>query len=330
MSERVKPGKNGRRSRKRMRERQPTIAREVAPSSPTEEPKTGFYKNERWSCRGHNVFTPVGRVMEILEPGIYEIKNEPEIGLYFEKINAKPEPLVHFEDDMASEVTEEIVRFWERAGQYAKMKLAHKRGILMYGPPGTGKTSICMLIMDDVIKRGGVVIKFTDPDLFRKGVRLFREIQPSTPIVVLMEDLDELVNEYSESRITNVLDGVDKVDSIVFLATTNYPDVLEARLVNRPSRFDRVFKVGLLSGKDRRLYIEHLMGGEINGELVDPAKWTEDTKGLSIAHIKELFISVAMLDVPYDEALSRLKGMRDEIDGRDGDGMAGFVSPDES
>ncbi len=330
MSERVKAGINGKRNRRRLRARQPTIAKEVTTPTPIEKPKTGFYKNERWSCRGHNVFTPVGKVMETLEPGIYEIKNEPEIGLYFQRVDAKREPLVHFEEDMASEITEEIVRFWERADQYAKMKLAHKRGILMYGPPGTGKTSICMLIMDDVIKRGGVVVKFTDPDLFRKGIRLFREIQADTPIVVLMEDLDELVTEHSESRITNVLDGVDKVDSIVFLATTNYPDVLEARLINRPSRFDRVFKVGLLSGKDRRLYIEHLANGEINGELVDPAKWTEDTKGLSIAHIKELFISVTMLDVPYDEALSRLKGMRDEIDGRDGDGQAGFVSLDES
>ncbi|NJO18646.1 MAG: AAA family ATPase [Thioploca sp.] len=59
-----------------------------------------------------------------------------------------------------------------------------------------------------------------------------------------MEDLESILKSNNPSTVLNILDGVNSFDNIVFLATTNYPEELESRIKNRPSRFDRRFYIG--------------------------------------------------------------------------------------
>ena len=46
-------------------------------------------------------------------------------------------------------------------------------------------------------------------------------------------DLDAALAVYEESEVLNILDGVDQVDKVLFLATTNYPERLSARILDR-------------------------------------------------------------------------------------------------
>jgi len=156
------------------------------------------------------------------------------------------------------------------------------------------------------------VIKFTSPGCFSAGLRKLREIQPETPVVVLMEDIDSTIHVYSETDVINILDGVDRMDKIVFLATTNYPEQLGQRIMNRPSRFDKRYKVGYPNEESRRLYLHHLIGDEPN-DLVDVDKWVKDTPEFSIAHLKELFVAVVVFEDKYDDALKTLRSMKTEI-----------------
>ena len=91
-----------------------------------------------------------------------------------------------------------------------------------YGPESRGGASKSeVLISDEEIDYP----KAGDVDLFLAGYRALRQIQPNAPIVVLMEDLDEILKGKSsagESRILNLLDGVESTHNVVFLATTNY------------------------------------------------------------------------------------------------------------
>lgn len=264
----------------------------------------------QWSSPAPDMFVPCGQTTERLVPGLYSIEFSQDLGLYFRKINSKTEGLIKFPHTQCDTIVDEIKRFWTLEHEFKKYNLAHKRGQILWGEPGSGKTCILQLVSEDVIERGGIVIKFDNPDIFVRGFRALRQIQPDTPVVVTMEDIDSLLAMYSEAEIINILDGAERFDKVIFMATTNYPELLGKRIVNRPSRFDKRYKIGSPTFESRQIYFRHLAGDLAD---IDINKYAEDTEGLSIAHLKELFVSVIILGNDYDETLETLKTMKLDI-----------------
>ena len=64
-------------------------------------------------------------------------------------------------------------------------------------------------------------------------------------------------------------------------------------------------------------------------EKFDIEIWIKDTEDLSIAHLKELFVSLVILGKGYEESVTRLKSMKDHLDGAHNNRDLGF-SNDES
>ncbi|CAE7860226.1 dnaE [Symbiodinium microadriaticum] len=272
----------------------------------------------QWTTSDGNVFVPASSTKDILTPGVYEVHASPQVGIFFKKIPVRTEGLLRFPQTNSNKVIDEIKKFWEREEVFRAYDLSYKRGILLYGPPGSGKSCTIQLLMQDVVRRTGVVLLFQDPNLYIEGLRILRQIQPDTPVVTIMEDIDSLLDMYNESEILNILDGVNEADKVVFLATTNYPERLGARIVNRPSRFDKRFRIGYPNEESRQMYFEHLIGKEHIEELgIDLNRWVEDTDRLSLAHLKELFVAVVILDDEYDEAIKVLQSMKEDIDDRE-------------
>ena len=274
----------------------------------------------QWSSSDGVHYLPTAKTVPKLCPGTYDIHTSQQNGLYFEKIPVVTTGLLRFPESNSEKIVSEIQKFWQREDIFRSYDLNYKRGIILYGPPGSGKSCTIQLIMQDVIDRQGVVINFTNPSLFIAGVRKFREIQTDTPIVVLMEDIDSILDRYSESEVLNVLDGVNQIDKVVFLATTNYPEKLGDRIINRPSRFDKRFKIGFPNEESRKLYLQFLLKEkeQKNSTKIDLEKWVQDTEDFSLAHLKELFIAVVILEDSYDDALETLSNMREEVlDSRD-------------
>ena len=267
----------------------------------------------QWSTSDGVRFAPSSKTANQLTPGVYDICHNSAVGLYFEKIQILTTGLIQFPETNSDKVVAEIKNFWEKESVFKKFNLNYKRGIILYGPPGSGKSSTIQFIMRDVVDRDGVVIKFTAPNLFLEGIRKFREIQPNTPIVVLMEDIDSIIEIYCESEVLNILDGVNQIDKVVFLATTNYPEKLGARIINRPSRFDKRFKINHPNAESRRIYLEFIIGKEtLDFADIDLDKWVRDTEDFSLAHLKELFTAVVILGDSYEESLDSLNLMRQE------------------
>jgi hypothetical protein len=275
----------------------------------------------QWTTHDGKRFVPSSTTAKVLTPGVYEIQQHPNIGIYFEKIPVVTAGLLRFPETNSEKVVAEIQKFWNKEDVFKQYRLTYKRGIILWGPPGSGKSCTIQLIMEDVVARGGVVLRFTAPVLFTEGVRILREIQPTTPIVVLMEDIDSILEMYNESEVLNILDGVNQVAKAVFLATTNYPERLGARIINRPSRFDKRFKIGHPSAASRRIYFEYIIGGpEKVAEMgINLDKWVEDTDEFSIAHLKELFTAVTILGDDYDEAIEALSLMKEKTPTSDDD-----------
>lgn len=278
-----------------------------------------------WTTSDGRVFVPAAKTKKRLTPGVYEIKTSNNIGIYFEKIPVKTEGLIKFPDTNSDRVLSEIQKFWEKEELFLEYELTYKRGILLYGPPGSGKSCTIQLIMADVVSRDGIVIKFGDPDLFIAGMRILRQIQQDTPVVVIMEDIDSTLEIYDESEVLNLLDGVNQVTKTVFLATTNYPEKLGARIVNRPSRFDKRFRIGFPSAESRRLYLLHLMKEKTPEMLgINLEQWVEDTDKMTVAHLKELFVATVILGDPYEETIKVLKSMQEVLEDKDHDSAVGF------
>lgn len=272
--------------------------------------KEPVHAHVQWMTSDNENFFPASKNVKKLTPGFYEIKSSMSGGMFFGKVDMATEDIIKFPETESDSVVQEIDKFWAEEKKFREAKLAYKRGILLYGPPGSGKTCTIKMILEDVIKRGGVAVKFDDPYAFTAGMKILRDIQSETPVVALMEDLDSILSYNSESRVINVIDGVDGIDKVVFLATTNYPEKLGSRIMNRPSRFDKRFFIGMPNSQSRRIYLENKLKGK--GQNIE--KWVNDTENLSIAHLKELVVAVTILENKYDDAIETLKGMAKKID----------------
>lgn len=267
----------------------------------------------QWTLASNNSFLPASKTVKQIIPGVYVVEEPPNVGIIFKKLDVNIGDLIRFEDSICDEVVADIKKFWTLKEKYAKIKQVYKRGFLLHGVAGGGKTSITNLIIQDVINSGGVALKFDNPYTFAKGIQAFRKIEPDRPVVVLMEDIESIIDEYSESEVLNILDGINSIDNVVFLATTNYPDKLLGRVTNRPSRFDRVFELKAPGPDVRRVYLQSLVDKYATGNdtlVIDVEKWVKETKDLSIVHIKEIFISVAVFGYEYQKTLKTMIGMK--------------------
>lgn len=92
--------------------------------------------------------------------------------------------------------------------------------------------------------------------------------------------------------------------------TTNYPERLDKRLVNRPSRFDIVKLVAMPNAEARRLFLSK-KARNLKDNPAELDKWVKGTEGFSIAHLKELIISVEIFEADVEYAIKRLRKMID-------------------
>ncbi len=251
----------------------------------------------------------VNNVQQAIKPGYYETYVDGNNQPFFYEKDLLPCDIVNFADGKSDEIIKEITNFWGMKEKYDKYGLVFKRGYILYGPPGSGKSSIIRLIIDQIISIGGMAVDFNSLKSYTPCMNILRQIHPDMKVVVLMEDVDEIISSNNESSLLNILDGANQLNNIIYVATTNYPEKLGERIINRPSRFDRRFKMPLPGKASRRMYLLHLFnkGGIDCIGIID--KYVKDTAKMSIAHIKELFTVVHILGDSYEESLETIKIM---------------------
>lgn len=266
-------------------------------------------EHKGWNCPEPGKYIPnISYLTEDLQPGMYETRSNPSWGFFLSALPIGEQKLIKFPDSVSLQVMDDINKFWAQEAAFRRYKFPYKRGILMFGPPGGGKSSTIALICRDVIDRGGIILKFNDFHYFSNGLKLLKRVQPTLPVVALMEDLDQIIYDNNLSDILNLLDGVEATsDKVVYLATTNRPEDLQENIKNRPSRFDRRFEFGPPSAVAREHYLSSLF--QEDKPKQNMKRWVKDTEGFSFAHLKELFISVMLFDNDYKESVQILKDM---------------------
>lgn len=289
---------------------------EVSPSQSTSCQNLGGFDFAQWQRGPNDVFRASGVTVKNLPVGMYSFM-EDQFGLYIQKFKVITDSLIELPDTANERVLAGMRKFWTMGDRYREHGLLYKRGVLLYGPPGSGKTATLGLLSEELSAIGGIVILCDQPRLCSVGLAQLRRVEPNRKLICILEDIDELIDRFGEHQLLAILDGENQVDNIVMIATTNYPERLGARIINRPARFDERILVGMPSAPARTIYLSKIASALPLSVL---SRWVDDTEGLSIAHLRELAAAVLCLEQPYDSVIKRLRQMRILPRERDGQG----------
>ncbi|WP_435095483.1 CDC48 family AAA ATPase [Halarchaeum sp. P4] len=151
---------------------------------------------------------------------------------------------------------------------FESMDLESAKGVLLYGPPGTGKTLLAKAVANEANSN---FISVKGPELLNKyvgesekGVReVFEKARSNAPTVVFFDEIDSIagqrgqnqsdsgVGERVVSQLLTELDGIEDLEDVVVIATTNRPDLIDSALL-RPGRLDRHIHVPVPDEEARR------------------------------------------------------------------------------
>lgn len=199
--------------------------------------------------------------------------------------------------------------FVHQAQQLVRFGLSAKKGVLLYGPPGTGKTLIVRWLATALEGYTKLIVTAGHYGLLEETFEIARALQPA---MVVLEDID-LVGGHRDGPWTggttlnlllNEMDGVAPEARLLFVLTTNRPEVLEPALAARPGRVDQVIEVGLPGEAERRLLVKRYAGSlGVSDDLALEA--ARRAGRVSPAFIKELMrrAAQAMLERGGERAL---------------------------
>ena len=188
-----------------------------------------------------------------------------------------------------------------------------KRGILLYGSPGVGKTLTLMHLIGRMPGRTTILATGVGMGLLKAVAQIARSLAPA---LVILEDVDLIAEDRSRPgaggallfELLNEMDGLRDDSDIIFILTTNRPDVLEAALAARPGRIDLALEFPLPDAVGRERLFELYSRG-LSLRDVDLAALVARTEGASPAYIKELLRKAAILAVSDPAAAKTAAGI---------------------
>ena len=213
--------------------------------------------------------------------------------------NVRREDIV-LPDGALERIERHTVAFSRHADVLVKAGRSMHRGILLYGPPGTGKTLTVMYLATQMPGRTVLLTTGLAMGRLAQMGTIARDLAPTT---VVVEDVDLIAQERGMPgmgtnpllfELMNQMDGLaDDVD-VLFVLTTNRPDILEPALAARPGRVDLVLELPVpdAAGRSRLLKL-YARGLTLDG--VDLDDFVEATSGASPAYIKELLRRAALI-----------------------------------
>jgi len=148
-------------------------------------------------------------------------------------------------DETKAYLGDHVAGFVQKLDLYRRYGLKTKKGVLFSGPPGTGKTLAAKVLASQVAV---TFIWVTSKDLSDAGkVReVFRMARDLAPTILLFEDADLYVEDRKTGNrsavmgeIFNQLDGIEDLENVLTIMTTNFPEKMERALIDRPGRFDK-------------------------------------------------------------------------------------------
>lgn len=265
----------------------------VEVACPRREAALALLKDLTAATKALNVYR--GKAIS-LAPGQYGVQSLVK----FHRLPRVQRDEVVLPDGVLERVEQHAVRFSDHAAALVAAKRSLKRGILLYGPPGTGKTLTVMYLATQMTGRTLIIVTGLGMGGLGTIGQFARVLAPAT---VVVEDVDLIAQERGMPgqqtspllfELLNQLDGLADDADVLFILTTNRPDILEPALAARPGRVDLVVELPVPDARGRARLLELYARG-LTLEGVDFARYVEKTDGASPAYIKELLRKAALL-----------------------------------
>ena len=224
-------------------------------------------------------------------------------------------PDVTWEDVGGLEDTKERLREtiqWplEYPEVFEELDMAAAKGVMLYGPPGTGKTLLAKAVANEAesnfisIKGPELLNKFVGES--EKGVReVFSKARENAPTVVFFDEIDAIAGERGQnsgdsgvgervvSQLLTELDGLESLEDVVVIATSNRPDLIDSALL-RPGRLDRHVHVPVPDEDARRKIFAVHTAAKPLADDVDLDKLARKTDGYVGADIEAVCREASM------------------------------------
>ena len=246
-------------------------------------------------------------------------------------------PEVTFDDvagqESAKREVTELVDFLRNPEKYTRLGAEVPRGILLMGPPGTGKTLLARALAGEAgvpffsISASEFIEVFVGVGASRVR-RMFDDAKARQPSIIFIDELDSIgrvrgtgfggghdEREQTLNQILAEMDGFEGHESVIVLAATNRPDVLDPALL-RPGRFDRHVTLDLPDRRARLAILEvHTKKMPLAAD-VDLDTVAAGTPGFSGADLKNLANEAAMMaarEGAETVTMAHFDAMRDRV-----------------
>ncbi len=218
---------------------------------------------------------------------------------------------------------QEVVAYLRDPVKFQRLGARVPKGVLMMGPPGTGKTLLAKAVAGEAgvpffsINGSEFIQLFVGVGAGR--VRdMFKTAQAAAPAILFIDEIDAVgrqrgaglggghdEREQTLNQILSEMDGFSPTSTVIVLAATNRPDVLDPALL-RPGRFDRHVTVDrpTLAGR-RELFELHSRGIPLSDD-VDFERLARGTVGLTGADVRNLVNEAALWATRSDSQVVRM------------------------
>jgi cell division protease FtsH len=244
-------------------------------------------------------------------------------------------PTVTFDDvagvDEAKQEVHEVVEFLKSREKFQRLGARIPRGLLLIGPPGTGKTLLARAIAGEAgvpffsISGSEFVEMFVGVGASR--VRdLFEQAKRNAPCLIFIDEIDAVgrhrgaglggghdEREQTLNQILTEMDGFDTNTSVIVLAATNRPDILDPALL-RPGRFDRRVVLDRPDIIGRAAILKVHANGKPLDKSVDLEVLAKQTAGFSGADLANLVNEAAILAARRGKDAISMQEMEESID----------------